>query len=360
MTTQPQSVVDPRGRTGGAIPPFLRVVVADEKPASDRAVAEQAVLALNTSMMTYYDQALETYKRNMRDRVPIILALFSGQGGNMILYRPGHEPLVAASVPIVYQLAKSVGHSSMAIYQILAPYLANPKANQSWRGPLQVYRTQNKSAKDGLAALDVSSDERDVLRAILDRNQTFIDECLNQGTYTYEGLEQYVRGCTPYSIKTIGIAAPVQVGHWMSVVEGWKKMLGNDWERTYAVSNTLYVARQNNILFSVLAQFMGMEAIGDRLLLIETPEFMTTPEKMLEVLTRIVSDRGIGMVFFKDYFLMDAELLGGGGRKAIEQEAAKRHMQPLLPPLAPFRSNDWPWKTDPAKGKGPATLEEIR
>ncbi len=345
--------------TSPSIPDFLRVVVADEKPATERAVAEQAVLTLNSSMMTLYDETLEKYKRNMRDRVPIILALFSGQGGQMILYRPGHEPVIAEPVPIVYQLAKSVGHSSMAIYQIVAPYVTNPTVNQSWRGPLQVYRTQNQTAIDGLAALDISADDRAVLRAILERNLTFMDECLTRRTYTYEGLERYIRGCAPFSVKTIGIAAPVQVGHWMKVVEDWKTMLGKDWEHTYAVSNSLYVARQNNILFTVLAQFMGMEAMGDRLLLIETPEFTTTPETMLELLTRIVSDRGIGMVFFRDYFLMDAELLGGGGRKAIEHEMQRRGLKPLLPPLAPFYSNDWPWKTDPTKGKGPSTLEEI-
>jgi hypothetical protein len=341
------------------VPKFLRQVVAEEKPASARAIAEQAALALNSSMLTLYDQSLVTYTRNLRDRVPIILALFSGQGGNMMLFRPGQEPLVAEPVPIIYQLAKSIGHSSMAIYQILAPHLAKPTANQSWRGPLQVYRTQNQLALDGLDVLDLSADDRATLRAILERNETFMDECLTAGTYTYEGLEHYVRGCAPYSVMSIEIAAPAQVGHWMEVVDGWKKMLGEDWERTYAVSNTLYVARQNNILFTVLAQFMGMEAMGDRLLLIETAEFTTTPEKMLEVLTRIVSDRGIGMVFFRDYFLMDAELLGGGGRKAIEREATKRGMKPLLPPLAPFYTNDWPWKTNPKKGKGPATLEQI-
>jgi hypothetical protein len=341
------------------VPKFLRQVVAEEKPASARAIAEQAALALNASMLTLYDQALATYTRNLRDRVPIILALFSGQGGNMILLRPGQEPLVAEPVPIIYQIAKSIGHSSMAIYQILAPHLARPTANRSWQGPLQVYRTQNQLALDRLSALDLSADDRATLRAILERNETFMNECLTKGTYTYEGLEHYIRGCAPYSVKCIDIAAPAQVGHWMKVVEDWKKTLGKDWERTYAVSNTLYVARQNNILFTVLAQFMGMEAMGDRLLLIETAEFTTTPEKMLEVLTRIVSDRGIGMVFFKDYFLMDAELLGGGGRKAIEKEAAKRGMKPLLPPLAPFFSNDWPWKTDPTKGKGPSTIEGL-
>jgi hypothetical protein len=347
-------------RNRDPVPEFLRVVVADENSASARAIAEQSVLTLNSSMMAFYDQTLEKYKQNMRDRVPIILALFSGQGGNMILYRPGHEPLVAEPVPIIYQLAKAVAHSSMAIYQIVAPFLANPSANQSWRGPLEVYRTQNQTALEALDSLEVSAGNRAIFHAILELNQAFMNECIAQGTFTYERLEKFARDCAPYSVQTIGVAAPAQVGHWMSVLEGWKQLLGEDWERTYAVSNTLYVARQNNILFSVLAQFMGKEAIGDRLLLIETPEFTTTPEKMLEVLTRIVSDRGIGMVFFKDYFLMDAELLGSGGRKAIEQEASKRGMKPLLPPLAPFFSNDWPWKTDPTKGRGPASIDEIK
>jgi hypothetical protein len=342
-----------------AVPEFLQLIVADKKVASPSAVAEQVVLSLNSSMLRLYDESLETFKQNMCNRVPIILALFSGQGGRMILYRPGHPPEVAPPVPIIYQLAKSVGHSTMAIYQILAPYLANPTGNQSWRAPLKTFRTQHQDALDSLSALDIPQQDRSVLHAILERNLAFMDECLETGTYTYAKLEEYIRACTPDSIKTIGIGSSAQVGHWMNVIEDWKKKLGQDWERTYGVSNSLYVARQNNILFSVLVQFMGTETMGDRLLLIETPEFETTPEKMLDVLTRIVADRGLGMVFFKDYFLMDVELLGGGGRAAIEREMTKRGQKPLLPTLAPFRSNDWPWKTDPTKGTGPARLEDV-
>src|SRR5262245_18847329 len=341
------------------VPEFMRQVVADEPAVNERVVAEHAVLALNASMIRIYDDSLIKFKQNMRDHVPIILALFTGQGGQMILYRPGHAPEVAPPVPIVYQLAKSVGHSSMAVYQIVAPYLADPRANQLWRAPLLAYRTEHQTALDSLGALDISEDDRAVLRAILERNLAFMDECRAAGTYTYEGLEKFIRGCTPYSVKTIGTAASAQVGHWMKVLEGWKERLGQEWERTYAVSNTLYVARQNNILFSVLVQFMGTAPMGDRLLLVETPEFETTPEKMLDVLGRIVADRGLGMVFFRDYFLMDVELLGGGGRAVIEREMAKRGKKAVLPTLAPFRSNDWPWKTDPTKGTGPARLEDV-
>jgi hypothetical protein len=359
MTMNPSSGCPMHSSNGMTIPDFLRIVVAEDGPTNDRTVAEKAVLALNSEMMVIYDEALAKYMRNMRRRVPIIVALFTGEGGRMILHQPGHDPVVADPVPIAYQLAKSVGHSSMAIYQIVAPYLSHP-TDQSWRGPLQVYRTQNQSALASLPALDMADDDRAVLRAILEHNLAFMEDCLSRGTFTYESIEKYIRQCAPHSVKTIGIAAPVQVGHWMNVVEGWKKLLGKEWESVYAMSNTLYVARQNNILFTVLAQFMGQAAMGDRLLLIETAEFTTTPEKMLEVLTRIVSDRGIGMVFFKDYFLMDVELLGGGGRSAIEREMKRRGLQPLLPSVAPFRSTDWPWKTDPAKGKGPAALEEIK
>src|SRR5207249_3819498 len=64
----PTPMTKPDARNGGPVPEFLRVVVADEKPASPRAVAEQAVLALNSSMLRLYDESLEKFKQNMRDR----------------------------------------------------------------------------------------------------------------------------------------------------------------------------------------------------------------------------------------------------------------------------------------------------
>ena len=202
--------------SNGTIPDFMRPVV-DKKPTSSRVVAEHAVLALNASMLGLYDASLETFKENMRDQVPIIVALFSGQGGQMILYRPGQPPEVAPPVPLVYQLAKSVGHSTMAIYEVVSPYVSDPRANQLWLAPLQMYRTQNQSALDGFAALDISEHDREIMRSILARNVAFVDQCITKGSYTYEDVEEYIRGTTPLSVKTIGIASGAQVGHWMSV-----------------------------------------------------------------------------------------------------------------------------------------------
>jgi len=160
-----------------------------------------------------------------------------------------------------------------------------------------------------------------------------------------------------YLAKNVAWGAEVQVAHWMGVVEGWKRILGTDWDKTYGVSNSIYVARQNNVLFSVLAQYFGADAMNSRLMLFETTEFTTTPDDILIGLTRVVADRSVGAEFFGNYYLMDYELMGGNARDAIVSEAQKRGMTPFLPPLAPFGSHEWPWKITP--GPGPGTLRQL-
>lgn len=343
------------------VPAFMKEVSAGAGPAPTAAqTAFGEVYALNENMFSVYESALAKYKRHIRERVPLILGLFSGKGGQFILYRPGHEPIEASPPPAIYQLAKSIGHSVMATYPLVAPTMNDPAADRSWVGPMKAHRGRVQSALESLDALAIAPAERDLFRAVLTRQRAFLDQCLKNGTYTYPEVESFARGLKPQLVELIALASRTQVAHWFQVLESWKQMLGADWERTYAVSNALWVARQNNILFSVLAQFMGEKAINDRLLLVETTDFTTTPTAMIDVFARIISDRALGQVFFGDYRLMDVELLGGGGRKAIEAEMAKRNMKALLPPVAPFNSTQWPWRTDVKSGTGPATLEEVR
>ena len=144
----------------------------------------------------------------------------------------------------------------------------------------------------------------------------------------------------------------------MGVLDGWKASLGADWDKAYAASNTIYVARQNNVLFSVLAQYFGPEAINDRLMLIETVSFTTSPEDMLTAMTRIIADRSVGELFFGDYKLMDFELMGGDARKTIISESTKRGKKPFLPPAVPFGSRQWPTLITP--GPGPTSLDDLK
>jgi hypothetical protein len=260
-------------------------------------------------------------------------------------------------VPIVYQLLKSVSHSTMALSQVVGPYLDNA-ADKSWRGSMLAYRSRMQSALNGLDLTPMDEGWRENNRTILKNNIAFMDECVAKGEIAFATLEAFSKKQAPFLAKNVAWAAQTQVSHWMTVLAGWKTMLGADWDKTYAASNTIYVTRQNNVLFSTLAQFFGPDAINDRLLLIETVSFTTTPADMLELLTRIIADRSVGALFFGNYHLMDYELMGGDARAAIIAETGKRGMTPFLPPPVPFGSKQWPTLITP--GPGPATIADLK
>src|ERR1700720_1582008 len=336
--------------------PSYMAPIAGQTSATPGDIATKDVLALNTGMFELYGDAAKIFQKNFLGNHPVILGLFSGAGGRLILYRPGMPPLEAPQVPVVYQLMKSVGHSTMALAEVVGPYLNNP-TDKSWRGSMLAYRSRMQSALDGLDATPMQADWRPNNRTILQNNIAFMDDCIAKGMITVDMLEAFGKKQAPFLKENVAWAAQTQVGHWMTVLAGWKTMLGADWDKTYAASNTIYVARQNNVLFSVLAQFFPPEAINDRLLLIETVSFTTTQADMLDALTRIISDRSVGAAFFGNDRLMDFELMGGDARQAIIDEDAKRNISPFLPPVVPFGSKQWPTLVTP--GPGPASIADL-
>ncbi len=314
----------------GEAPSYFKEIVGAET-STPAEVGAKNILQLNVSMFELYGDAAQIFKKNFLAEHPVILGLFSGAGGRFILYRPGKPPLDAPSVPLDYQLLKSVGHSTMALAEVVVPYLDSPN-DSSWRGSLSAYRSRMQSALDGLDAAPLRDDWKPISRAILENNIAFMDEALKANVISPESLQNFARKQGPLLKQNIAWAAQTQVAHWMDVIAEWKQMLGAEWDKTYAASNTSYVARQNNVLFSVLAQFFGPQAINDRLMLVETISFTTTPDDMLDSLTRIVADRPVGAAFFGNDHLMDYELMGGDARQAVIDEDKKRNIPVNLPP----------------------------
>ena len=92
-------------------------------------------------------------------------------------------------------------------------------------------------------------------------------------------------------------------------------------------------------------------------MLTETISFTTTPEEMLDSLTRIIGDRVVGGLFFGNTALMDCELIGGDACDPIIAEAPKYGLTPFLPPKVPFGSKQW--ATLITSGQGPTSLEAL-
>lgn len=343
-----------------SLPSYMDVAVGSSAPKSTAEVAVDNVTALDDGMQAIYAKSLEIYKANIRAEFPIIIARFDDFGGAMTLYPPGKDPVHAPPVPETYALVKSVSHSAMAMYQLVAPYLKDPSGDTSWRASMSVYLAQARTARASVADLDLADNVRARLGSMLDKEIAFMEQCLASGTFTFEQLVNLAHSLEPDIVKNVALAAQTQVDHWEGVLGQWKQMLGDEWDNTYAITNTLYVTRQNNILFTILAQFMGEEAIDDRLILVGTTAFTTTEATLLDVLSRIIADRSLGKVFFRNYYVMDAELLGGAARHAVEVDAARKGKKALLPTVAPFDTHAWPWPDDPTSGPGPDQLQEIK
>ena len=144
----------------------------------------------------------------------------------------------------------------MALTEVAGPYLDNP-ADQAWRGAMLAYRSRMVSALEGLDATPMTPAWRDNNRAILENNIAFMDASVAKGAIAFADLKAFAEKQAPYLKRNIAWAAQTQVAHWMTVIGDWKAMLGADRDKTDAASNNIYVARQNNIRFSVLAQFSG-------------------------------------------------------------------------------------------------------
>ncbi|KRE08004.1 hypothetical protein ASE63_21980 [Bosea sp. Root381] len=344
------------GAYAQALPSYM-TPISGLTTTTDAETATKDILALNTGMFELYSEAAKVFRVNILAKHPVILGLFSGAGGRFTLYQPGKPPVDAPPVPMPYQLLKSVAHSTLALAEVAGPYVDNP-GNKSWRGSMLAYRSRMQSALDGLDLTPMQADWRENNRIILQNNLAFMDDCTEKGMIAFDVLERFGRKQAPYLAKTVAWAAQIQVNHWMTVLADWKTMLGPDWDKTYAASNTIYATRQNNVLFSVLAQFFPPEAMNDRLLLIETASFTTTQADMLDSLTRIIADRSVGSLLFGHYRLTDYELMGGDARAAIIAESARRGMTPFLPPVVPFGSSQWPMLI--TTGPGPASIADLQ
>lgn len=348
--------------------------------------AIQNALGLDAQMNMDYGDTLGQYLTQFRRQHPIILGLFSDTGGDFYLYKPGvAQPLKAPPVPVQYQVVKGVSHSSMALYAILQPYMDGLSSGSAWKSKFSRYRGEMAATLAGVKELGLKPEVAATVTQILNSNIAFIDQTIAAGAIDNAKVDGWARAVAPKFATTIAAAADAQVDHWMTVMSQWKQELGSQWDQTYGATNTLYVTRRNNILFTLMAQFFGPDAINDRLMLFETTEFTTTPDSMLALISRIAKDRELGQSFFNDYFLMDVELLSTGARNAIARADGARvvppcaamgsytagpahrriaafdkanGITPMLPPLAPFESHEWPWITTTTDGSGPSTLRQ--
>ncbi len=245
--------------------------------ASPAEVATKNVLALNSAMFDLYSTSAQLIKANILARHPVILGLFSGAGGRFILYRPGEAPLEAPSPPISYQVLKSVGHSTMALSVMVMPYVESP-ADKSWLAPLLAYRSKMQSALDGIEQTDMPAEWRANSRTILQNNIAFMDECAAKGAISPpEALQAFATKQGPAQAQhRVGGRPRSRIG-WKSSKAGRRCSAAR--EKTLR-GEQYHLCRASEQHIVQRSRPVGPDAINERLMLIETISFTTTPEEL--------------------------------------------------------------------------------
>jgi len=341
---------------------FIPAYALDGSAASRAAESKDGLAtleAMNSKLFPVYDHNIEVCKKRILATCPIIMAPSERSGGCFTLYRPGHAPVDGPPVPRTYDIVKDTSHSALATYEILAPYMNTPN-DLGWLQPLTEYREKVRNSLHVVDALDVTSEQRSIIKEVLTSVLAFQDNCIARKSFSEMELQHVARSLGPDFLSLIDIGASIQVTHWLKVLEQWKTNLGNDWPKAYGIADAHFVTRQNNLFFSILVQAFGEDTINDRLILLQSDGGSNTADKMIDSLARIVSDRELSQCFFNDKFMMDSDLLGCPGRKAITAEASKRGTKALLPPLVPFNSHQWPWRVDSTSGSGAADFSDLK
>src|SRR3981189_1400926 len=83
--------------------PAYMAPISGKSAATASDIAPKDMLELNTRMFDLYAAARKSFQKTILRQHRVILCLFWGAGGRMILYRPGMAPMDAPQVPIVYQ-----------------------------------------------------------------------------------------------------------------------------------------------------------------------------------------------------------------------------------------------------------------
>jgi len=110
---------------------------------------------------------------------PVIVVQFEGVGGTFNL-RDGNRHITATPVPETYELAKSIAHSPLGVYVILAPFLQTPESTL-WRHELKKYGSQIQSVLDNLDKSSLIGDARENARIVLKETNKFIAKALKKG-----------------------------------------------------------------------------------------------------------------------------------------------------------------------------------
>lgn len=273
-------------------PHDLEMVAVGSNPVNQ---ARGALYAVDAAMRANYDILRARVMDNLS---PVIVVQYDGQGGTYTLVHEGKQETVQP-VPPLFQLMKSICHTPLGVYSIIAPYLKNSRT-QEWVAPLKAFREVIANGLQHLGAADLPEKAVEASREIFTGALHFIDDSLLEGSFSIDTYEKFT-GKVQKAIHTnMKFAAEAQVSGVQSLLQRWREQLGPvQWKKLYAVVMAIWTTEVRNQNWVILKYMMDPETVDSHLITISTAEpAENTVPVALDNLARIVQDNVASAMIF--------------------------------------------------------------
>lgn len=284
-------------------PSTLPDCVATMGDARDQAAG--LIEAVDTTMRTAYDIHIARVGLNI---FPILYVDFTLYGGRYTLVETASRTHVRQPNLAGYTELKSIAHTPLGIFLMIGEYWKYPN-NGQWKPQLQAYRAQLALSlgQVTLANTDLTPNEVAVARSLINKSLIFIDDTLDNGTFTLDKYRDYT-GSVATEVQFLTSQAGYRQVHGMTdVVLEYKQLLGNRWDDVYVAISAIWTLTRENIHELIIKKQMREDRRETHVVVSEA---IPTLADARTLLGRIVGDRVIGeYVFDRNGPLMTRENL---------------------------------------------------
>lgn len=226
---------------------------------------------------------------------PFLFAEATFDGGRYTLVVDRNTRYVKENVAPLYDKMKAVAHIPLGIFSIISAYAEYPSLQQ-WREQLVAYHEQVGRVARHLNDLDLPTVESGHVDNILSGCLKFMQQTLEQGTFSLDGFSQVCHTLGPSIAACQMKAARVQTEIMRAQLLAWKEMLGEAaWGRLYAVCAAIYTLSQESAHALIIKSTMSSEQAETHVF---TSPGLNTIDDAKELLARVVGDRVMSETVF--------------------------------------------------------------
>lgn len=287
-----------------------------ESAANAQAAAAEVKKQLPPEVDKINSAARQMYSGARKKLLASMPAVLFVSSDDLVLIRYGKRTVVNV-VPAEYHVRKSLSHSVLGLFALLAQGAGKPIDKDQLKA-LKDYQTLLTAARSVVEKFGFDADSLARQKRVLDRAEQLTAKALKDGKVSKEELTKFCRASRADVLANAKAAARVQLLGIHGQMMKWKKELSaEDWAQLTVIVPGPPTAREGNVAIQYFARLFGeSKAEGKRIVYAESTY---DEENALNVLGTLRLDARLSGVVFGDRYRLHRDFLADGARSVIDE-----------------------------------------